>query len=258
MEQQFHIVGQGTQAVDRAAQLLVLVLESEEAVGVSELAEATGLPKSTASRLLTALERHGLTQRDGARGKLRAGPVLQRYAQSAAAQRNLVELATEPMEALSKASGETINLAVPAPLGVEHLAQIESPRVVAAGQWVGRHVGYHCSAVGKVFLAFDAVEPTASLERVAPRTIVDRDELDRELDRVRRRGWASAVDELEAGLAAIAAPVRGPGGDAVAALAVTGPSFRLTRSRRESLASLLVEQAHLLSRRLGYSEEGAA
>lgn len=155
MEQQFHIASPGTQAIDRAAQLLVLVLESEEPVGAGQLAESLELPKSTTSRLLAALARHGLVRRDGARGKLRPGPVLVRYAQSATVQRNLVELADEPMQALAEASAETINLAVPSSLGIEHLAQVDSPHVLAAGQWVGRRAGYHCSAVGKVFLALD-------------------------------------------------------------------------------------------------------
>lgn len=259
MEQKFHTASTGTQAIDRAAQLLVLVLESEEPVGAGRLAESLELPKSTTSRLLAALARHGLVRRDGARGKLRPGPVLVRYAQRATVQRNLVELAAEPMHALSEASAETINLAVPSPLGIEHLAQIESPHVLAAGQWVGRRAGYHCSAVGKVFLAFGAATlPPEPLQRVAPRTIVDRDQLARELERIRRRGWASAVDELEPGLAAIAAPVLGPGVDAIAALAVTGPGFRLARREREALAPLLVAQARAVSERLGYEVEGAA
>jgi len=66
----------GTQAIDRAAQLLVLVVENESSSSVGELAEAAGLPKSTVSRAVSALERQGLVQRSSARGSIRPGPVL--------------------------------------------------------------------------------------------------------------------------------------------------------------------------------------
>src|SRR3712207_4431742 len=102
----------GTAVIDRAAQLLVLVLEGEEARGVVDLARDAELPKSTASRLLTALERHGLVEQEGARGRFRAGPVLLRFAHRGLVDRNLVELAQQPLHSLAEASGETINLAV--------------------------------------------------------------------------------------------------------------------------------------------------
>src|SRR5581483_715858 len=102
----------GTQAIDRAAQLLVRVVESAQPPSVSELAERAGLPKSTTSRLVSALERQGLVQRLGDRGRLRPGPVLLRFASRDAAA-TLVELARPSLRRLADASGETINLAVP-------------------------------------------------------------------------------------------------------------------------------------------------
>src|SRR3712207_891082 len=107
--------GTGTQAIDRAATLLVQVVERSSPVTVGELAEASGLPKSTTSRLLSALERHGLVQRSGERGGLRAGPVLLRFAQRGLGEASLVGLAQDALRWLADASGETINLAVPTP-----------------------------------------------------------------------------------------------------------------------------------------------
>src|SRR5215217_1556429 len=103
---------QGTQAIDRAAQLLTLVLDSDEPLGVGDLALAAELPKSTASRLVSSLERHGLVRRNGARGKVQAGPAILRFAHRGVIERNLVELSQTPLEALAEASGETVNLAV--------------------------------------------------------------------------------------------------------------------------------------------------
>jgi IclR family transcriptional regulator, acetate operon repressor len=260
MEQQFHIVGRGgSQAVERAAQLLTMVLEGPEEIAVGELGRAAGLPKSTTSRLLGALERHGLVERGGARGKVRPGPAVVRFAHSDALRASLADLAQDALQALAEASEETVNLAVPTAAGVEHLAQVDSPHIIGAGQWVGRRVEYHCTAVGKVFVAFGAARlPDGPLAQRAPATVVDRKELAAELERVRRSGWATACDELEPGLASIAAPVRARSGETVAALSVSGPMFRLGIERLHELRPVLLDQTGRMAERLGYRAEGAA
>ena len=184
VEQQFQISrdgrrgaaepARGTTAVDRGAELLVRVLESEQPVALAELASASGIPKSTASRLVSALERQGLIEQDGERGRLRPGPAILRVAERGLLERSVVELARPSLDALGELSGETINLAVPARHGVEHVAQVESRHFLGAGQWLGRSVDYHCTAVGKVFLAFGrATMPARPLTRLTEHTIID-------------------------------------------------------------------------------------
>jgi DNA-binding IclR family transcriptional regulator len=255
VEQQFQ-AGQAT-AVDRSADLLVRVLESDQPVALSELASASGIPKSTASRLVSALERRGLVEQDGERGRLRPGPAILRVAERSMIERNVVELAGPSLDALAEASGETINLAVPGRLGVEHLAQVDSRHFLGTGQWPGRTVDYHCTAVGKVFMAFGR-GPSLSepLQRHAPDTITDPKQLADQLKVVRRTEIATAIDELEPGLAAMAAPVRGARGDVVAALSITGPTLRLNRQRIRELTLVLTDEARLLSGRLGHPDEG--
>jgi len=246
-----------SQAVDRGAQLLVAVLASERPLGVTELARATELPKSTVSRLLGVLERHGLVAQDGPRGALRPGSAILTYAQRGLYERNIVALAEPSLQALAAASGETINLAVPGSGGVEHLAQVDGRHFLGAGQWVGRRVDFHCTAVGKVFLATGAASlPPGPLAPLAPATITSREALATELARVGREGYAAAVDELEAGLAAIAAPVHGDGGRVVAALSITGPTLRLGPREIDRLVPLLKLEAQRLSRRLGHTKTG--
>jgi IclR family transcriptional regulator, acetate operon repressor len=227
----------GTQAIDRAADLLARVVESHRPLGVGELATETGLPKSTTSRLVGALERRGLVQRAGDR-RVSPGPILLRFAHRDTSA-GLVELAAPSLRALSDLSGETINLGVPTPLGVEHLAQEDSRHFVGGTNWIGRRVPYESTANGKVLHAFSAECPADARP-------------------VRARGYAVAVDELERGLSALAAPVFGPDGIAVAALSISGPTIRLTRDRIAELAPALVEQARFLSERLGASHRGAA
>jgi DNA-binding IclR family transcriptional regulator len=233
------------------------VLESEQPVGLTELASASGIPKSTASRLVSALERRGLIEQDGERGRLRPGPAILRVAERSMLERNMVELARPTLDALAEATGETINLAVPASHGVEHVAQVDSRHFLGTGQWLGRAVDYHCTAVGKVFMAFGrATVPSQPLARHAPGTITDPRRLRSELEVVRNQGLATAVDELEAGLAAMAAPVRGARGEVVAAISITGPTLRMTPARILELQPILIEEARQLSRRLGHREEG--
>jgi DNA-binding IclR family transcriptional regulator len=258
VEQEFQVTsGHGTAAVDRGADLLLRVLESEQPVALTELATATGIPKSTASRLISALERRGLVEQDGQRGRLRPGPAILRVAERSMLERNVVELARPTLDVLAEASGETINLAVPARHGVEHVAQVDSRHFLGTGQWLGRSVDYHCTAVGKVFMAFGrAPTPVQPLTKHAPATITDPGRLRSELEVIRRTEFATAVDELERGLAAMAAPVRGARGDVVAALSITGPTVRMTPTRILELQTVLLEEAQALSRRLGYPEEG--
>jgi IclR family transcriptional regulator, acetate operon repressor len=231
-------LGAGTQAIDRAAELLVSVVESPRALGVGELAEQSGLPKSTTSRLIGALERRGLVQRAGDR-RVAPGPVLLRFAHRDGSA-SLAELAAPALRALAELSGETINLGVPTTLGVEHLAQEDSRHFVGGTNWIGRRVPYDLAANGEVLRAFAADNPADGRA-------------------IRAQGYAVAIDELEHGLAALAAPVFGPDGNAVAALSISGPTMRLTRERIAELVPALLEQARALSTRLGnHDERGAA
>ena len=158
MERTFHIVNMpsetsGTQAIERAAQLLVRVVEAPSPPSIGELAGDANLPKSTTSRLVAALERQGLVQRLGDRGRVRPGPVLLRFADRDGTA-TLIELARPSLAGLAAASGETINLAVPGPDGVEHLAQEDTAHLVGVTDWVGRRVPFDQAANGKCFLAF--------------------------------------------------------------------------------------------------------
>src|SRR5262245_23409251 len=171
VEREFHHMRNGTQAVDRAAQLLVHVLETREPLTLGRLSEQNGLPKSTTSRLVGALERSGLVQRDGAGGRLRPGAVLVQYARRETGEAELVDLAADGLDRLARESGETVNLGVPATGAVELVAQRDSRYLLGSTNWVGRRVPAHGSALGKVFFAFGALPlPAEPFERIADNT----------------------------------------------------------------------------------------
>ncbi|MGN6378461.1 MAG: IclR family transcriptional regulator [Gaiellales bacterium] len=251
----------GSQSIDRAAQILVAVADSRDGMSVGELVERTDLPKSTVSRLVAALERNALVQRDTVRGRLRPGPVLMRLARRGVPDRDLVELCAPAMQRLADASGETINLGVPAPFGVEHLSQVDGRHFLGSTNWMGRLVPHHCTASGRVFLAYGAVRmPSGRLPGLTADTITDPALLELELARVRADGYAVVAGELEPGLVALAAPVRDGGGDTLGALSVSGPESRLPAARVRELAAIMLEEAGEVSARLGHrtTKRGAA
>lgn len=272
----------GTQAVDRAAQLLLEVVHCPGPVTFTELTTVTGLAKSTTSRLLMALERNGLVRRDS-RGAFRPGEVFISYAWRGSAEADLVSVAQPFLEQLGADTGETVNLGVARDGGmVEQIAQVDSKYLIGGTNWVGMSVPLHCAALGKVLLAFGAagLDP-GRLEQRTPRTITSRSALAAELAAVRGRGYAVTDEELEPGLVAVAAPVfrggagtggagaggtgtdtgrTGTGGAAVvAALSVSGPASRLAGDEISRMAALCTAQAGAMSAVLGHQpqREGA-
>jgi IclR family transcriptional regulator, acetate operon repressor len=255
----------GTQAVDRAAQLLIEVVHGPGPVTFSELTSASGLAKSTTSRLLMALERNGLVQRDS-KGGFRPGEVFVSYAWRSGAEAGLIPVAQPFLDRLGEATGETINLGVASRGLVEQIAQVDSTYMIGGTNWVGLSVPLHCAALGKVLLAYGAAElPPGRLTRRTGHTITGREALAAELTDVRRRGYAVTNEELEPGLVAVAAPVYRDDATVVAALSVSGPASRLTKARIPEIAARCMAEANALSVVLGYQpgrrqqeKEGAA
>src|SRR5215469_9720066 len=155
----------GTQAIDRAALLLTYVLRGDESVSFTELAEASGLAKSTTSRLLTALQRHQLVRRDD-EGRFWPGELFVRYAWRGTASADLVAIAQPFLEQLGELTGEAVNLGIavsgtsgangtgggskgvapPDQHRVEQIAQVNSRYMIGGTNWVGLAVPLHCSA----------------------------------------------------------------------------------------------------------------
>jgi IclR family transcriptional regulator, acetate operon repressor len=249
----------GTQAVDRAAQLLIEVARHREPVSFAELITASGLAKSTTSRLLTALERNGLVRRDLA-GRFAPGEVFVSYAWRGGAEADLVSVAQPVLAELGEATGETVNLGVARDSGlVEQIAQVDSKYLIGGTNWVGLTVPLHCAALGKVLLAFSAAElPDGRLEQRTDRTVTSRGVLAAELTAVRARGYAVTIEELEPGLVAVAAPVFAGGGTVVGALSVSGPASRLTAEAIPLAARSCMAAARSLSSLLGHDRSARA
>ena len=248
----------GTQAVDRACALVSLVVRADEPLTFTQIGASSGLARSTTSRLLAALERTDLLQRD-ASGAYVAGSLFALHAARHDPWDELARIARPHLERLRDLTGETAHLGAAAETGVRHVAQADSTYLLGTRDWTETQVPDHTSALGKVLLAAGRIPLAEPLERRTDATITDRTALERDLRVTRDRGYAVALDELEVGLGAVAAPVTGGDGEVVAALGVSGPTARLV-DRADNVARLLAEQAQELSAllRRGTSTEGAA
>jgi IclR family acetate operon transcriptional repressor len=239
----------GTQAVDRAAALIDLVVRAPDPVSFSELSDETGLARSTTSRLLAALERTALLERDPAGGYV-AGPLFALHAAIHDPWPQVARIARPVLEEVGELTGETVHLGVARGPGVVHIGQVESTYLLSARDWNQVEVPAHCSSLGKVLYAYGLLPmPSGRLERRTDRTVTTREALTAELDTIRRKRYATTVDELETGLSAIAAPVEGKDG-VICAIGVSGPTARL-QDRVDHIGRLLVEQSESLSALLG-------
>ena len=236
----------GTRAVDRAADLVSTVVRADAPMTFADLQGASGLAKSTTSRMLTALERSGLLERDAA-GSYVAGALFWLYAARHDPWEELVRLARPTMQAIGEDTHETVHLSVAKGDRAVQVAQVDSIYLLGTRDWTEVDVPAHCSALGKVFLAWGVLEmPDGALAPQTAATLTDPERLRRDGEQARRRGWAITADELEVGLTGVAVPIHGARGDVVAALGISGPTTRL-EGRLDELGRRLLERAAELS-----------
>lgn len=235
----------GTQAVDRAAALVATVVQADEPLSFMDLQEESGLPKSTTSRLLSALERTDLLERTTDGGYV-AGAMFWLYAARHDPWEEVVRLARPIMERIGDETRESVHLSVARGGHVVQVAQVEATYMLGTADWTDVEVPAHCSALGKVLLAWDALEVTPDLDTPTEHTLVGR-ALARDLEQTRKRGYATSIDELEEGLCGVAAPVRGSNGLVFASLGVSAPTVRL-EGRLDEVGAHLVDQADRVSR----------
>jgi DNA-binding IclR family transcriptional regulator len=246
----------GLQSVDRALQVLEL-LAAWGTAGVSELATEIGVHKSTASRLLGALEARDLVEQTTERGKYRLGFGLAILARRVNVHLELTEQARTITEKLAHQVGESINVAVLRENFAVNVVQSRGQASVASHNWIGQLTPLHATSSGKVLLAhLDPVQrrrlTERGLERFTPHTQTDPVLLEKELALVVERGHATSYGELELGLNAVALPVRGQDGAVVAALTASGPAYRLTPERIADILDRIDFASVELSRRLGH------
>lgn len=248
------------QSVDRALRILELLAHRGEA-GVTEISTALDVHKSTAFRLVVALENRQLVEQVSERGKYRLGFGIVRLAGATTAHLDLPRESRPVCERLATEFDETVNVAVLDSGSVTNVIQEHGSAAVSARNWIGARTPLHATSSGKVLLAWASEEKLGvlladRLERFSEHTITSKAALRADLKQVRERGWSSTCDELEIGLNALAAPIRDESGGVVAAVSVSGPSYRLTPDSFAEVAAKLVAGAEEISSRIGHFGPG--
>ncbi len=244
------------QSVDRAITALEFLARRGEA-GVSEVAAAIGVHKSTASRLLGALQTRGLIEVAGDRGRYRLGYGILRLAGAMGGRLDVTSQGREICEDLAEQLGETVNIAVLQGDSVINVHQAHGGGAISVNNWVGRPTPLNATSSGKVLLAY---LPKAAQDRVieagfnwfTPATVTDGRALRRQLSQVHVDGYAVTAGEYEVGLNAVAAPVFGAGGAVVAAVSVSGPAYRLPVGEIGDTARAVIAAAAAISERMGH------
>ena len=247
-----HAPPQGAQAELRAIRLLKLFTAQAPELQLAEISFSSGLNKTTTHRLLQALLSEDLLDRNPATGAYRLGPGMMALGVQALSSNSLRLRARPLLKRLAEETGETATLEVPIDDTMLILDEVSSKYFVGASGNVGTRWPMHATSTGKAFIAFEQqgfARLRSELPSFTSRTITGFDELEQQLDDIRRRGFAETVDELEEGFSGVGAVVRGTLGELLGALSICGPSQRMSESRRAQLGASLCTVATTLQPR---------
>ena len=217
------------QAIRRAFDVLGALASGP--LGVTEVADRSGLPKSTAARMLTTLVHEGAVEQVPGDSRYRLGPRMATLAAGLTPARSLAAVAHATLASLAASAGEAAGLSVPDGDLVHYIDQVDTPNPVSVRDWTGSRVPLHAVSSGQVLLAFrppGAIERYLErpLERFTPRTVVDPEALRERLREIRRDGYAWVLEEFDEGIASVAAPIADGSGEVIAAVHLHGPSYR--------------------------------
>jgi DNA-binding IclR family transcriptional regulator len=247
-----------SQVLDRTFQILDILADDGLGQGVTELAEKLSLHKSTTHRLIMVLESSRYVERDNATGKYRLGSRILELGLSALSRLDIYEIARPHLRNLVAESGETAHIGVMRNGEIISIVNVESTQALRTPSTIGTSHPAHCSSLGKAILAFGSAEAVdtflegRTLESYTRNTLTSVGVFLKEIESIRRSGYAIDDEEREEGLRCIGAPVWNSSGEVIAAVSIAGPVFRITRDRTASLAAAVTKAAGQISAALGY------
>lgn len=245
------------QSLKRGLEILETIAGKENGLTRSEINRETGLHPSTAYHLLRTLSASGYLAYDDATRKYRIGVKVFQLAATAWNERQLLEVALPCLATLARETGETSHLAVLHRGEVIVVGKIDGGSPFQLNERVGYPRPAHCTALGKVLLAYSQEADQAAFlaaghfEVRTPKTITAPARLKRELEKVRSHGYAVDDEEFAEGNRCVAVPVRNFTSEVVAAIGISGPVWRVTLDRMAQLAELMTQTGSHLSRQLG-------
>jgi IclR family KDG regulon transcriptional repressor len=250
--------------IDRAAQILDCFGFDHQELSVSEIGAKTGLHRSTAHRILMALEYNDLIKQNPSTGKYHLGIKLFKLGHQAVSQLNLREICRPFLSRLMNDTKETIHLAVLDDDQVLYLDKVEGPHALRMPSRVGRYIPTYCTSLGKAMLScLDDQEVKSILRRQTLKphtenTVKNINQLLADLRSVRKRGYAVDNEEIEIGLRCVGAPLRDYTGGMVGAISVAAPSARLSEKNTPVIGRMVIAIAAEISEQLGFEKPKTA
>lgn len=246
------------QSVSHALDVMEQFYGSSEEIGVTELSKRLKLHKNNVFRLLATLEARGYIEQNRATENYRLGLKCLQLGQTYVHQMGFLLQAKSTLEELVKSSKESSFVAVRKGTVIVPLEFVEPQSAVRVVSFLGATLPLHCTAPGKVHLAFDSEEGLSQslsekLDRYTDKTIVDRRQLLDQIKEVNEAGFAVEQGEYMEEVMSVAVPIHDYTRGLVGSLAITGPTHRLTREKiQKELVPLIVRGGDDLSKRLGY------
>jgi IclR family acetate operon transcriptional repressor len=244
------------QSLDRALRILAIIADAD-GLSLSEVASASGLAASTAYRMLTTMEAHGMVEFDRTDQLWSIGVETYRMGSAFLRRRKLVDRARIVMQDLMEKIGETANLGVAEDDCVVFVSQVETHQAIRAFFRPGTRSSFHASGIGKAILAHmpgdrvAAIVRKEGLEVYTPKTLANAPALARDLSQIRTRGYSVDDEERHPGMRCIAAPVFNEFGEPVAGVSISGPTVRVTLERVADIGPLVREAAAEVTRMIG-------
>lgn len=231
--------------------------EAEPELGVVELGKRLDLHKSTVSRILRTLEEEGFVSQNPETGKYRLGVGLVSLAGVALGRLNVRGVAQPHLNGLVEASQETVNVVLQDGRECVNVERVASPKQIRYVGWIGRRMPLHCTAAGKVILAF-MPQPQREellddpLTRYTTRTVTDKTRMAVDLDTICQKGYAIVHEEFEDEFSAVAAPVFNHARKVAGVISISGPTYRMGPGQIEAFIGPLLETAKRASAEMGY------
>lgn len=249
----------GTQAVHRALNVLKAFTDETPELSLAEIAQVVGLNKTTAYRLLTALESQGMVSRKSNGDSYRLGSEAIVLGGRALRSNSLRTVSRPELELLAQQSRETATIEIISQGQVLILDEVSGEYLLGAGPFIGSHWPLHATATGKTLLAYLPQEKLnvilkPPLARFTEQTITSLEALHRELKQTREQGYAIGDQELEIGFTSVSAPIFNLDGQVIAAISVGGSSARLTQETLAEIVDIVKDSASRISRQLGFRE----
>jgi len=245
--------------LNKTFSILEVLLQHDPAMNMTEISEKLGFYPSTTHRILDTLKYWGYVEQDSHTQKYRLGLKVLELGMAKLYQMDLVREASPYLKELVNQCNETVHLGVQEEGEVLYLAKKESSQTIRMISYVGKRAPLHCTALGKVLLAHLSTEERKKtlgkkvLCRLTEKTITDKEELEKELSKVREQGFAIDREENEKDVCCIAAPIRNYQGEVIAALSISSPIFRLNKNKQNDLEKALIGASEKISKRLGYN-----